>query len=142
MHAVIRDEGSASIHLLNKTCTRYQYLHSTTDLDRELLGIDREEKKLIKEIKEAARNGNEKGARVLAKSLVRLRGQRTKVLASSAQLRGVRASIGVRHHTCPDCLQYRPAVQTSSISGMLVAYLWLCTWPRLSCIILMASHGS
>ncbi|KAK9918465.1 hypothetical protein WJX75_004255 [Coccomyxa subellipsoidea] len=64
------------------------------DLDRELLGIDREEKKLIKEIKEAARNGNEKGARALAKSLVRLRGQRTKVLASSAQLRGVRASIG------------------------------------------------
>ena len=32
---------------------------------------------------------------MLAKSLVRLRGQRTKVLASSAQLRGVRASIGV-----------------------------------------------
>ena len=43
----------------------------------------------------ASRHGNEKGARVLAKSLVRLRGQRTKVLASSAQLRGVRASIGV-----------------------------------------------
>ena len=41
------------------------------------------------------RQGNDKGARVLAKSLVRLRGQRTKVLASSAQLRGVRASIGV-----------------------------------------------
>ncbi len=40
------------------------------------------------------RQGNDKGARVLAKSLVRLRGQRTKVLASSAQIRGVRASIG------------------------------------------------
>ncbi|BDA48984.1 Charged multivesicular body protein 2b [Coccomyxa sp. Obi] len=64
------------------------------DLERELLSIDREEKKLIKEIKDAARTGNEKGARLLAKSLVRLRGQRTKVLASSAQLRGVRASIG------------------------------------------------
>ena len=50
----------------------------------------------------ACRNGNEKGARLLAKSLVRLRGQRTKVLASSAQLRGVRASIGVSTstHTC------------------------------------------
>lgn len=71
-------------------------MQCVTDLDRELLGIDREEKKLIKEIKEAARNGNEKGARVLAKSLVRLRGQRTKVLASSAQLRGIRASVGVR----------------------------------------------
>lgn len=63
-------------------------------MERELLSIDREEKKLIKEIKDAARTGNEKGARLLAKSLVRLRGQRTKVLASSAQLRGVRASIG------------------------------------------------
>ncbi len=46
----------------------------------------------------ARRHGNEKGARVLAKSLVRLRGQRTKVLASSAQLRGVRASIGVSNN--------------------------------------------
>ncbi len=71
-----------------------------TDLERELLSIDREEKKLIKEIKDAARTGNEKGARLLAKSLVRLRGQRTKVLASSAQLRGVRASIGVRKPVC------------------------------------------
>lgn len=72
-----------------------KHLHPVTDLERELLSIDREEKKLIKEIKDAARTGNEKGARLLAKSLVRLRGQRTKVLASSAQLRGVRASIGV-----------------------------------------------
>ena len=66
------------------------------DLERELLTIDREEKKLVVEIKAAARNGNEKGAKLLAKSLVRLRGQRTKVLASAAQLRGVRVSIGVR----------------------------------------------
>ena len=65
------------------------------DLERELLSIDREEKKLIVEIKAAARNGNEKGAKLLARSLVRLRGQRTKVLASAAQLRGVRATIGV-----------------------------------------------
>lgn len=69
---------------------------SCADLERELLSIDREEKKLIIEIKNAAKNGNDKGARVLAQSLVRLRGQRTKLLASSAQLRGVRASIGVR----------------------------------------------
>ena len=85
------------------------------DLERELLAIDREEKKLVVEIKAAARAGNEKGAKLLAKSLVRLRGQRTKVLASAAQLRGVRASIGVRllvlsfwysghAHTRPTCI--------------------------------------
>ena len=51
----------------------------------------------------ACRHGNENGARVLAKSLVRLRGQRTKVMASSAQLRGVRASIGVS-----DCASTSP----------------------------------
>jgi division protein CdvB (Snf7/Vps24/ESCRT-III family) len=75
--------------------------YNAVDLERELLAIDRDEKKLIKEIKDAARHGNEKGARVLAQSLVRLRGQRSKLMASSAQLRGVRTTIGVRNW--PSC---------------------------------------
>lgn len=83
------------IHYTHLSMSQNHVSACCADLERELLSIDREEKKLIKEIKEAARTGNDKGTRVLAKSLVRLRGQRTKVLASSAQLRGVRASIGV-----------------------------------------------
>ena len=79
------------------------------DLERELLAIDREEKKLVVEIKAAARAGNEKGAKLLAKSLVRLRGQRTKVLASAAQLRGCAR----QHRGAP--------------AGFVVLVFWTCT---------------
>ena len=72
-----------------------------TELERELLSMDKEEQTLIKEIKTAARNGNVKGAKMLARSLVRLRGQRTKVLASASQLRSVRTTIGVGPSPAP-----------------------------------------
>lgn len=65
------------------------------DLERELLALKREEDKLVKDIKAAAKVGNQAGMRVLAKSLVRLRGQQTKLQASMAQLRGVKTSITV-----------------------------------------------
>jgi hypothetical protein len=48
---------------------------SLPDLDREILELKREEAKLIKDIKAAAKTGNQASMRVLAKSLVRLRGQ-------------------------------------------------------------------
>ena len=66
------------------------------DLERELLSVDREEAKLVKEIKAAAAKGNEGSARVLAKSLVRLRGQKAKLHAGILQMRGVRSAIAVR----------------------------------------------
>ena len=58
--------------------------------------MDREEAKLVKEIKAAAAKGNESSARVLAKSLVRLRGQKAKLHAGILQMRGVRSAIAVR----------------------------------------------
>lgn len=58
--------------------------------------MDREEAKLVKEIKAAAAKGNESAARVLAKSLVRLRGQKAKLHAGILQMRGVRSTIAVR----------------------------------------------
>ncbi|KAK9820266.1 hypothetical protein WJX72_008298 [[Myrmecia] bisecta] len=67
--------------------------HGVRDLERELVSLKREEAKLIKEIKAAANAGNQQGARVLAKSLVRLRAQQTKLHASMAQMRGVKTSI-------------------------------------------------
>jgi division protein CdvB (Snf7/Vps24/ESCRT-III family) len=66
-----------------------------TDLERELVDLKREEAKLVRDIKAAAKVGNQAGMRVLAKSLVRLRGQQTKLHASIAQLRGVKTSITV-----------------------------------------------
>ncbi|KXZ41721.1 hypothetical protein GPECTOR_306g836 [Gonium pectorale] len=65
----------------------------TRDIDREVLALRREEEKLVREIKAAAKAGNTPGARALAKSLVRLRGQVAKLQGSSAQLRGVGAQM-------------------------------------------------
>lgn len=63
------------------------------DLDRELLALKREEQKLILEIKAAAKTNNQAAMRVLAKSLVRLRGQMAKLQGSSANLRGVSTNL-------------------------------------------------
>ena len=60
------------------------------------MGLQREEQKLITDIKKAAKQNNTQAARVLAKSLVRLRGQMNQLRASEAQLRGVKTSITVR----------------------------------------------
>lgn len=73
------------------------------ELERDLLSMDKEEVKLVAEIRAAAKHGNVKGAKILARAVVRLRGQRTKVLASAAQLRSVRTTIGVGTQGTP-CL--------------------------------------
>lgn len=60
-----------------------------------MLVLKREEAKIVKEIKDAAKVGNKAGMKIHALSLVRLRKQQTKLQASQAQLRGVRTSITV-----------------------------------------------
>lgn len=66
------------------------------DIEREVLVLKREEQKLTREIKQAAAKGNTAGAKQLAKSLIRLRGQEAKLQASMGQLRGVKTSITVQ----------------------------------------------
>lgn len=63
------------------------------DLDRELMALKREEQKLVLEIKAAAKTNNQAAMRVLAKSLVRLRGQMAKLQGSQANLRGVSTNL-------------------------------------------------
>ncbi|KAL4431015.1 hypothetical protein ABPG75_006271 [Micractinium tetrahymenae] len=63
------------------------------DLDREIASLQRDEQKLIKEIKAAARQGNQAGTRILAQQLVRLRSHITKLRTTQAQLRGVGLSV-------------------------------------------------
>ena len=53
------------------------------------MALKREEAKIIRDIKAAAKQGNQPAMKILAKSLVRLRGQVTKLQSSSAQLQGV-----------------------------------------------------
>jgi hypothetical protein len=68
----------------------------TPDIDREVLALQREEQKLIKDIKAAAKANNQAATRVLAKSLVRLRNQIATLRGSSAQLKGVGTNLTVR----------------------------------------------
>lgn len=58
--------------------------------------LKREEAKLIREIKAAAKTGNQASTRILAKSLVRIRSQMTKMQGSKAQLMGVSTQMKVR----------------------------------------------
>lgn len=67
--------------------------HNVRDLERELAVLKREEAKLVKEIKDAAAKGNVAGAKILAKNLVRIRNQQTKLLSAMAGLRGVSVSM-------------------------------------------------
>eukprot|EP00210_Caulerpa_lentillifera_P005302 g5066.t1 len=62
---------------------------NSRDVERELTALKREEQKLILQIKQATKQGNTANARVLAKSLIRLRGQITKLTEGSAQLKGI-----------------------------------------------------
>ena len=83
---------------IDNTLTRnsdVKLLYCTTDIEREVLVLKREEQKLTREIKQAAAKGNTAGAKQLAKSLIRLRAQEAKLQASMGQLRGVKTSITV-----------------------------------------------
>ncbi|KAL6751729.1 subunit of the ESCRT-III complex [Haematococcus lacustris] len=61
----------------------------TRDIDRDILELRRAEAGLLKDIKAAAKANNEAGTRTLAKSLIRLRSQITKLQGSKASLQGV-----------------------------------------------------
>ncbi|KAF8069465.1 VPS2.3 [Scenedesmus sp. PABB004] len=74
--------------------SQQQIKRGVRDLDKEVLALRREEEKLVREIKAAAKsNPNSPATRVLAKSLVRLRAQIAKLQGSSANLRGVSTNI-------------------------------------------------
>lgn len=72
------------------------FLCYVTDLEREILALKREEQRLTAEIKKAASSGNQASLRILAKSLVRVRQQQTKMHAGIAQMQGVKSSMTVR----------------------------------------------
>ena len=69
---------------------------STRELEREVVKLRAEEKKLVKDIKVAASKGDQITVKTLAKSLVRLRQQVGKLTASEALMRGVGTNLTVR----------------------------------------------
>lgn len=69
--------------------TKRELNSATRGVEREISALQLEEKKLLAEIKRTAKSGNEAAAKVLARQLVRLRQQITKLQGSRAQLRGI-----------------------------------------------------
>eukprot|EP00467_Chlorarachnion_reptans_P014246 CAMPEP_0114515642 /NCGR_PEP_ID=MMETSP0109-20121206/16859_1 /TAXON_ID=29199 /ORGANISM="Chlorarachnion reptans, Strain CCCM449" /LENGTH=206 /DNA_ID=CAMNT_0001695889 /DNA_START=263 /DNA_END=883 /DNA_ORIENTATION=- len=62
---------------------------SIRQLDREINGLKREEKKLITNIKKDAKANQMSSVKIMAKDLVRIRKQQTKFLNLTAQLRAI-----------------------------------------------------
>ena len=69
------------------------------ELDREKMGLQTQEKKLIGEIKAAAKNGQMDAVKVMAKSLVRNRRAVTKLFGLKAQLQAVSLRIATLKST-------------------------------------------
>ncbi|CAG9125544.1 hypothetical protein JYU34_006121 [Plutella xylostella] len=59
------------------------------ELDRDKANLEREEKKLEMEIKKLANEGNGEGCKILAKQLVQLRKQKTRIYAANSKIAGV-----------------------------------------------------
>ncbi|CAH0715654.1 unnamed protein product, partial [Brenthis ino] len=59
------------------------------DLDRDKLALEREEKKLEMEIKKMAKEGDKDGCKILAKQLVQLRNQKTRLYSANSKISSV-----------------------------------------------------
>ncbi|XP_072949119.1 charged multivesicular body protein 2b [Epargyreus clarus] len=62
---------------------------ATRDLDRDKAALEREEKKLEMEIKKMAKEGNNEGCKILAKQLVQLRKQKTRIYTANSKISSV-----------------------------------------------------
>ncbi|XP_041978904.1 charged multivesicular body protein 2b [Aricia agestis] len=65
------------------------------DLERDKAALEREEKKLEMEIKKMAKEGNNEGCKILAKQLVQMRKQKTRIYAANSKI----ASVQVHNKT-------------------------------------------
>jgi len=88
--------------------------HSQHDLDREYLTLEREEKKVILEIKRLAKAGQNASAKTMAKELIRLRTQKEKLLLAKSRLSTVstRASTMQASQTVAKSMQGATAAMT------------------------------
>ena len=61
----------------------------SNSMDRQIKGIQREEQKVVRQIKDAAKKGNMEAAKILAKEMVQSHRAVNKIYASKAQLNSV-----------------------------------------------------
>ncbi|XP_022127656.2 charged multivesicular body protein 2b [Pieris rapae] len=62
---------------------------ASRDLERDKVALEREEKKLEMEIKKMAKEGNNAGCKILAKQLVQLRNQKTRIYSANSKISSV-----------------------------------------------------
>mmetsp|Transcript_47477 Transcript_47477/g.148491 ORF Transcript_47477/g.148491 Transcript_47477/m.148491 type:complete len:156 (+) Transcript_47477:1280-1747(+) len=63
------------------------------EIEREKMALQREERQLVIEIKKAAKEGQDKIVKTLAKQLVRVREQQNRMTSMKSQVQGVRNSM-------------------------------------------------
>ncbi|XP_024369964.1 vacuolar protein sorting-associated protein 2 homolog 3 isoform X1 [Physcomitrium patens] len=71
--------------------------NATRGIEREINSLQIEEKKLVAEIKKTAKAGNDAATKILARQLIRLRQQITKLQESRSQMRGVATHTQAMH---------------------------------------------
>ncbi|XP_047511071.1 charged multivesicular body protein 2b [Pieris napi] len=59
---------------------------ASRDLERDKVALEREEKKLEMDIKKMAKEGNNAGCKILAKQLVQLRNQKTRIYSANSKI--------------------------------------------------------
>ncbi|XP_047327819.1 vacuolar protein sorting-associated protein 2 homolog 3-like [Impatiens glandulifera] len=69
--------------------SRRDMTNATRGIEREITTLQSEEKKLVVEIKRTAKTGNEAATKMLARQLIQLRQQISKLQTSRAQMRGI-----------------------------------------------------
>ena len=95
------------------------------EIEGELRKLEREEAKLIGDMKKAAKENNSATTKVLAKNLVRLRKNKTRMQESVAQLTGVNAGMKTQQvvfHT--RCRYARPCMHEGLWQAFPVSFRW------------------
>jgi len=87
-----------------------QLRHAATDLERERGALERQERQLKAEIKKAVQQGDDRGARSLAKAVLRNRAQRDQLLQAKATV----ASVQARAHGAAASQRVAQAVGTAA----------------------------
>ncbi|XP_010265005.1 PREDICTED: vacuolar protein sorting-associated protein 2 homolog 3-like [Nelumbo nucifera] len=77
--------------------SKREMTNAARGIEREIGTLQLEEKKLLAEIKRSAKTGNEAATKILARQLVRLRQQISKLQGSRAQMRGIETHTQVIH---------------------------------------------
>mmetsp|Transcript_61937 Transcript_61937/g.86118 ORF Transcript_61937/g.86118 Transcript_61937/m.86118 type:complete len:210 (+) Transcript_61937:105-734(+) len=73
--------------------SKQQFRQGNRDIDKEIRAIERDEAKLTAQIKRTAKSGDHKGAQIQAKSLVKLRQSKERLLATKTRMTGVQMQL-------------------------------------------------